>query len=252
MRIAIAADHNGLAIKARLIERLTAAGHERGRPRRARRADRRLPAAVRGRLPAGHRGPGRARDRGRRQRRRRAVACNKIRGIRAGLCHDPFTTGISRSNNDSNVLVLGAKVLAGEQADELVDLWLRTAFRGGVHQRRIERSRRWSAASHCSERNPITRAGAVPAVCSATGTSQYSAARQALLQVAGGRRRVRGVLPGHDQRRRVQRHEVLRLGPADRVPVEQQPAPSPSPSARTPPGRPRRTPPRTPRRCGSR
>jgi len=36
------------------------------------------------------------------------------------------------------VLVLGAKVLSPERADELVDLWLRTAFRGGVHQRRID------------------------------------------------------------------------------------------------------------------
>src|SRR6185437_17151236 len=66
------------------------------------------------------------------------IACNKIRGIRAGLCHDRFTTEISRAHNDSNVLVIGAKVIAPELAEELTDLWLTTAFKGGRHQRRLD------------------------------------------------------------------------------------------------------------------
>jgi ribose 5-phosphate isomerase B len=138
MRIAIAADHNGLAIKARLVERLTAAGHElddRGAhgedtvdyPPLCEDVCRQVTEgpADRG-IVVGGSGAG------------EAVACNKMRGIRAGLCSDPFTTGISRANNDSNVLVLGAKVVSAELADELVDIWLRTPFRGGVHQRRID------------------------------------------------------------------------------------------------------------------
>ena len=72
MRIAIGADHNGIAIKARLIERLSAAGHQLDDRGAHGADDRGLPAAVRGRLPAGHRGPGRPRHRRRRQRRRRA------------------------------------------------------------------------------------------------------------------------------------------------------------------------------------
>ena len=90
VRIAIAADHNGVAIKARLIERLSAAGHRARRPRRARRRDRRLPAAVRGRLPPGGR---RARPTAASSSAAAApgelIACNKIRGIRAGLCRRP-------------------------------------------------------------------------------------------------------------------------------------------------------------------
>jgi ribose 5-phosphate isomerase B len=138
VRIAIAADHNGLAIKARLIERLGAAGHElddRGAhgeetvdyPPLCEDVCRQVTggAAERG-IVVGGSGAG------------EAVACNKMRGIRAGLCSDPFTTEISRANNDSNVLVLGAKVVSPELADELVDIWLRTPFRGGVHQRRID------------------------------------------------------------------------------------------------------------------
>jgi ribose 5-phosphate isomerase B len=138
MRIAIGADHNGVAVKARLIERLTAAGHElddRGAhgeqtvdyPPLCEDVCRQVVsgAAERG-LVVGGSGAG------------EVVACNKIRGIRAGLAADAFTTGISRANNDSNVLVLGAKVITPDQADEYVDIWLRTDFRGGVHQRRID------------------------------------------------------------------------------------------------------------------
>jgi ribose 5-phosphate isomerase B len=66
------------------------------------------------------------------------VACNKIRGIRAGLCHDHFTTEISRANNDSNVMVIGAKVITPELAEELTDLWLATPFKGGRHQHRLD------------------------------------------------------------------------------------------------------------------
>ncbi|HEV7654280.1 MAG TPA: RpiB/LacA/LacB family sugar-phosphate isomerase [Mycobacteriales bacterium] len=138
MRIAIAADHNGLAIKARLIERLTAEGHElddRGThgdevvdyPPLCEDVCRQVTEgpADRG-LVVGGSGAG------------EVVACNKIRGIRAGLAADAFTTEISRANNASNVLVLGAKVITPEQADEYVGIWLRTVFRGGVHQRRID------------------------------------------------------------------------------------------------------------------
>lgn len=67
-----------------------------------------------------------------------AITCNKIPGIRAGLCSDLFSTRISRGNNDSNVLVVGAKVVAAELAEQIVETWLETAFKGGVHQRRLD------------------------------------------------------------------------------------------------------------------
>lgn len=66
------------------------------------------------------------------------IACNKVGGIRAGLCHTPFATEISRGHNDANVMVLGAKVVDAPLAEELVALWLATPFKGGVHQQRID------------------------------------------------------------------------------------------------------------------
>ena len=138
MRIVIAADHNGIEMKARLIARLTAQGHEvadrgaRGTeivdyPPMCADIGRRVVAgeADRG-IVVGGSGQG------------EHIACNKIRGVRAGLCHDRFTTEISRAHNDSNVLVIGAKVISLELADELTDIWMTTAFKGGVHQQRLD------------------------------------------------------------------------------------------------------------------
>lgn len=138
MRVAIGADHNGSAIKARLLDRLAAAGHQvddRGAaagetvdyPPLCEDVCRRVVAGAADRgIVVGGSGAG------------EIVACNKIRGVRAGLAADRFTTEISRAHNDSNVLVIGAKVISAALADELVDLWLATAFKGGVHARRLD------------------------------------------------------------------------------------------------------------------
>src|ERR1700722_6779225 len=66
------------------------------------------------------------------------IACNKIPGIRAGLCHDLFLAEISRANNDSNVLVIGAMIVAQRLAERITDVWLGTAFTGGRHLRRLD------------------------------------------------------------------------------------------------------------------
>lgn len=140
MRIAIAADHNGRALKARLVARLTAQGHDvddRGShdadgatvdypPLCADACDRVVGGHADRAIVVGGSGMG------------ELIACNKIRGIRAGLCHDLFTTEISRANNDANVIVIGAKVLSPARADEIVDLWFSTSFKGGIHQRRLD------------------------------------------------------------------------------------------------------------------
>jgi ribose 5-phosphate isomerase B len=66
------------------------------------------------------------------------IASNKIRGIRAALCHSRFTAQIARGHNDANVLVLGAKVVEPELAEQILETWLETRFKGGVHQRRLD------------------------------------------------------------------------------------------------------------------
>ena len=66
------------------------------------------------------------------------IAANKVEGIRAALCHDLYTTRLSREHNDANVLAMGGRIVAPALADEIVALWLKTGFEGGRHQRRLD------------------------------------------------------------------------------------------------------------------
>jgi ribose 5-phosphate isomerase B len=66
------------------------------------------------------------------------MAANKVAGIRAALCNELYTARLSREHNDANVLAIGGRVVAEGLADEIVGLWLDTAFEGGRHQRRID------------------------------------------------------------------------------------------------------------------
>jgi ribose 5-phosphate isomerase B len=66
------------------------------------------------------------------------LAANKVRGIRAALCNDLYTARLSRAHNDANVLAIGARVVGFGLAEEILTLWLATAFDGGRHQRRVD------------------------------------------------------------------------------------------------------------------
>ena len=66
-----------------------------------------------------------------------AIAANKVRGTRAALCHDEYTSRLARRHNDANVLALGARVVAQELALDIVDVFLTTPFDGGRHAARI-------------------------------------------------------------------------------------------------------------------
>ena len=66
------------------------------------------------------------------------ISANKVVGVRAALCNDLYTARLSREHNDANVLSMGGRIVAFGLADEIVTLWLNTAFAGGRHQRRID------------------------------------------------------------------------------------------------------------------
>lgn len=68
-----------------------------------------------------------------------SMAANKIRGVRAAVCHDDRTVVNSREHNDANVLCLGSAGLAVGNARRLVRLWLATPFAGGRHRRRVDK-----------------------------------------------------------------------------------------------------------------
>lgn len=75
-----------------------------------------------------------------------SIAANKVRGVRAALCHDAFTAARSREHNDANVLALGAWVVSLPHAKELVELWLTTPYQAGRHISRLEKIRRLEEA----------------------------------------------------------------------------------------------------------
>ena len=67
-----------------------------------------------------------------------SIAANKIKGIRAALCADYFSTKYTRKHNDANVMCMGARTLGPGLASELAEIFLTTEFEGGRHQRRVD------------------------------------------------------------------------------------------------------------------
>lgn len=66
-----------------------------------------------------------------------SIAANKVPGIRAVVCSEPFTARLSRQHNDSNVLAVGARVVGPGLARMIVHEWLTAEFEGGRHARRV-------------------------------------------------------------------------------------------------------------------
>jgi ribose 5-phosphate isomerase B len=154
MRVAITADHNGVALKTQLVEWLEARGHQvddRAEHVRDEIVDypplcedvcrRILDGHADFAIVVGGSGSG------------EAIACNKIRGIRATLCLSPFVAEIARGNNDANVLVTGAKIVDGDLAEQILETWLATSFRGERHQQRLDQIAALERGESLLERN---------------------------------------------------------------------------------------------------
>ncbi|MFQ6035393.1 MAG: ribose 5-phosphate isomerase B [Sedimentisphaerales bacterium] len=67
------------------------------------------------------------------------IAANKVKGIRAALCHDELSAQISRDHNDANVLCLSGDQIGEVLLRKIVEVWLNTEFAGGRHQRRVNK-----------------------------------------------------------------------------------------------------------------
>jgi ribose 5-phosphate isomerase B len=68
-----------------------------------------------------------------------SISANKIEDIRATLVWDEFTAKMSREHNNSNVLVMGERVLNHDRALEYTDIWFSTEFGGDRHQKRLDK-----------------------------------------------------------------------------------------------------------------
>ena len=139
IRLAVTADHNGVALKDQLIVWLQREGHEvddraahvSGEvvdyPPLCEDVCRRVLDGFAGfAIVIGGSGSG------------ETIACNKIREIRASLCLSVYVAEIARGNNDANVLVTGAKIVDPPLAQEIVATWLATPFKGDRHQHRLD------------------------------------------------------------------------------------------------------------------
>ena len=67
-----------------------------------------------------------------------SLSANKINGIRAAVCSEPYSAKMARAHNNANILCFGARVVGSELAKMIVDTYLDTQFEGGRHQRRVD------------------------------------------------------------------------------------------------------------------
>jgi ribose 5-phosphate isomerase B len=68
-----------------------------------------------------------------------SIAANKVRGIRAALCHDELSAHIARDHNDTNILCLSGDQIGEVLLRKIVETWIATEFSGGRHQRRVNK-----------------------------------------------------------------------------------------------------------------
>ncbi len=68
-----------------------------------------------------------------------AICANKVPGIRAAVCHDPFSAERARKSNDAQILCMGERVIGTELAKYLVDVWLSCDFAGGGSAPKVAR-----------------------------------------------------------------------------------------------------------------
>lgn len=67
-----------------------------------------------------------------------SLAANKVQGIRAVVCSEPYSARLSRQHNNTNILAFGARVIGSELAKMIIEEWLNAEFEGGRHQTRVD------------------------------------------------------------------------------------------------------------------
>jgi ribose 5-phosphate isomerase B len=68
-----------------------------------------------------------------------AIVANKIPGVRAAVCHDPYSADRARKSNNAQIMTLGSLVVGAELAKILVDIWLASEFSGGRSAPKVEK-----------------------------------------------------------------------------------------------------------------
>ncbi len=139
MRIALSADHRGIASIRQLAEKLSREGHQAevlgdcsgnptDYPERAWLVGK---AVSEGRADVGILVCGTGIG--------MSIAANKIAGIRAAVVHDELTAELSRTHNNANVVCLSADLLGQRIMEKIVDAFIGASFQGGRHERRLKK-----------------------------------------------------------------------------------------------------------------
>ena len=68
-----------------------------------------------------------------------AIVANKIPGVRAACCHDPYSAERARKSNDAQILTMGAQIIGPELGRYLLDIWLSSEFGGGRSAHKVEK-----------------------------------------------------------------------------------------------------------------
>lgn len=67
-----------------------------------------------------------------------SLAANKVKGIRAVVCSEPYTAKMARMHNNAQIVAMGARVVSDGLATDIVDAFMNAEFEGGRHQRRVD------------------------------------------------------------------------------------------------------------------
>ena len=67
-----------------------------------------------------------------------SLSANKVHGIRACVCSEPYTARLSKQHNNTNIIAFGSRVIGIETAKMIVDEWLAAEYEGGRHQTRVD------------------------------------------------------------------------------------------------------------------
>ena len=139
MKIAVASDHRGVRVKGQILDQLTQLGHETldfgpdetnsvDYPDYASKVDE---AIAKGEIDRGILICGTGMG--------MCITVNKFKNVRGVSCHDDVTAEMSRRHNDANVMCLSADMLGDKLLSRIVEVWMRTDFEGGRHQRRLDK-----------------------------------------------------------------------------------------------------------------
>jgi ribose 5-phosphate isomerase B len=85
-----------------------------------------------------------------------AITANKVPGVRAATAHDPYSAERARKSNDAQVLTMGARVIAPEAAEKVLDHWLASEFEGGRSTVKVDKMKQVDARYRDQRSSPGT------------------------------------------------------------------------------------------------